>query len=174
MNIRIAGIEKESVVDGPGLRFVVFTQGCPHECPGCHNPQTHDPAGGKLIAVQEVFKMIKQAKLIRGVTFSGGEPFMQAQAVAYLAEQTKSLGLNTMTYTGFVFEQLLVMSAKKKYIRELLQNTDILVDGPFIEAQKDLRLVFRGSANQRLLDVPQSLKAGRVVEWENQERKIWA
>lgn len=174
MDLRIAGIEKESVVDGPGIRLVLFTQGCPHQCPGCHNPQTHDPAGGKIVTVEEVFNLVSQAKLIRGVTFSGGEPFLQAQPLAYLASKIKLLGLNVMTYTGFVFEQLLVMGAKKKNIRELLQNTDILVDGPFILKQRDLRLVFRGSANQRVIDVSQSLKVGHTIEWENQEQSIWA
>lgn len=173
MELRIAGIEKESVVNGPGIRFVIFTQGCPHCCEGCHNPQTHDPDGGKVVTIEELLVLIQQTKLIRGVTFSGGEPFMQAQALANLAKKIKVLGLTVMTYTGFLCEQLLVMSVKKKGVRELLEYTDILVDGPFIMEQRDLRLVFRGSANQRVIDVAQTLVAKRIVEWENEEQKIW-
>ena len=101
MELRIAGIVNESVVDGPGLRFVIFTQGCPHQCSGCHNPKTHDETGGYLITIDEILTMINQAKLISGVTFSGGEPFIQAAKLAYLASKIRDIGLDIVTYTGF-------------------------------------------------------------------------
>jgi len=169
MKVRIAGIVKESVVDGPGLRLVIFTQGCPHHCPGCHNPDTHDPEGGRIIDTSEIMEAVNKARLIRGVTFSGGEPFMQAKPLAYLAGQIKAQGLNIVTYSGFVFEQLLAMAVNRPSVRELLYKTDILIDGPFHADKRDLRLAFRGSANQRLIDVSGSLQQGRVVLWRDME-----
>ncbi len=166
MELRIAGIVKDSIVDGPGLRVVVFTQGCFHHCPGCHNLETHDPAGGKVIDTAEIMAVIDQAKLIRGVTFSGGEPFLQAGALAGLAKQIKARGLNIVTYSGYVFEDLLVMAQTNADISALLQQTDILVDGPFQLENRDLRLAFRGSGNQRLIDVRNSLRTGAAVLWE--------
>lgn len=166
MLLRIAGITRDSIVDGPGLRMVVFTQGCPHHCLGCHNPQTHDPEGGKLMDTEEIFEMAMKAKLNRGITFSGGEPFLQANPVGQLAEKLKQNGFHIMTYTGFVFEQLWQKAISDSDVRNLLQHTDILVDGPYIELQRDLQLPFRGSRNQRLIDVSASLKAGQVVKWQ--------
>ena len=104
MELRVAGITRESVVDGPGLRLVVFVQGCPHHCPECHNPQTHDPSAGQLMDTSEIIRLVEQAHLIRGVTFSGGEPFLQTEALTQIAIAAKKLGLNIVTYTGFVFE----------------------------------------------------------------------
>ncbi len=166
MELRIAGIVKESVVDGPGLRFVIFTQGCYHHCRGCHNVDTHDPAGGRVIHTDEIMAMVNSAKLIRGVTFSGGEPFLQAEALAYLADKIKAKGLNIVTYSGYVFEQLLTMAVGRPAVKELLHKTDILVDGPFQLEKRDLRLAFRGSTNQRLIYVPDSLKCGHIVLWD--------
>lgn len=167
MELRIAGIVKDSVVDGPGLRFVIFTQGCPHNCLGCHNPETHDPMGGKIINAGELMEIISKARLIRGVTFSGGEPFLQAKALVYLADMIRARGLNIVTYTGYTFEQLMTRSISDNDIKELLYKTDILVDGPFQLEKRDLRLAFRGSANQRLINVADSLKNERVVLWED-------
>ncbi len=166
MKIRLAGFIPESVVDGPGIRFVLFAQGCEHHCPGCHNPQTHDREGGELVDLAEIMGRIKKTKLIRGVTFSGGEPFLQAAPLAQLARQLRALGLGLVTYSGYRFEQLLALGAADKAIRELLAASDILVDGPYMEAKRDLALPFRGSANQRLIDVPRSLLAGQAVEWD--------
>lgn len=166
MELRIAGIERESVVDGPGLRLVIFTQGCPHNCPGCHNPQTHDRHGGTVVSAAAVWEIIDSTKLIRGVTFSGGEPFLQAKTLAYLAQKIKAAGLNIVTYSGFTYEQLLAIALRRSAVRDLLHLTDILVDGPYVAAQRDLRLAFRGSSNQRLIDVQHSLAAGQVVLWE--------
>lgn len=166
MEIRIAGITKDSVVDGPGIRLVVFGQGCPHQCMGCHNPQTHDPNGGIVMDTEEIINIINQTKLIRGVTFSGGEPFLQAEPFSILAKAVHAKGYSVATYTGFAFEELIAMSLKRPAVRRLLSNTDILVDGRYIAAERDLRLAFRGSRNQRLIDVQHSLAKGRTVLWE--------
>ena len=176
MELRIAGVTKESVVDGPGLRFVVFAQGCPHRCPGCHNPHTHDPNGGELTDTDEILRMVEQTKLIRGVTFSGGEPFLQAGPLAYLAGQIKMLGLDIVTYSGFLFEQLVARSTHSNVVRQLLAQTDLLVDGPYRMEERDLGLAFRGSRNQRLINVPHSLAMGRLVLWEDSasKKQQWA
>lgn len=167
MEIRIAGITLESVVDGPGIRLVVFTQGCPHNCPGCHNPETHDPNGGKLMDSTEIISIIERAKLIRGVTFSGGEPFLQAEKLTSIAKVAHQFNLDVVTYTGFLYENLLDLTAKDNGILGLLQQTDILIDGPFKKEERDLRLSFRGSRNQRIIDVPKSLAVGHAVFWED-------
>jgi anaerobic ribonucleoside-triphosphate reductase activating protein len=167
MELRIAGITRESVVDGPGMRLVIFTQGCPHNCPGCHNPETHDLAGGKLMDSTEIINEIEQAHLIRGVTFSGGEPFLQANALAKIATAVRRHGLDIVTYTGFLFESLLKRAATEPDVSALLTQTDILIDGPYIKEERDLRLAFRGSRNQRLIDVAKSLTAGCAVLWQD-------
>lgn len=163
MYVRIAGIVRDSVVDGPGLRFVIFTQGCFHRCKGCHNPDTHDPEGGKLVSTDEIIKLVNKTKLIRGVTFSGGEPFLHAKALAFLAKKFKSHGLSIVTYSGFLFEELLELSKQNLDVQALLHKTDLLIDGPYDWTKRDLRLPFRGSANQRLIDVRESLKMGTAI-----------
>lgn len=162
--IRIAGVAGESVVDGPGLRFVIFAQGCPHRCRDCHNPETWDPDGGSEVTVDEMIGKIKSNPLLKGVTLTGGDPFMQAAPLADLARQVRDMGKDVITYTGYTWEQLAVMSGKDKAVKSLLEYTDILVDGPFILEQKDLRLVFRGSANQRVINVKASLQSDKIVE----------
>jgi anaerobic ribonucleoside-triphosphate reductase activating protein len=169
MKIRLAGYAPESVVDGPGIRFVLFAQGCEHNCPGCHNPQTHDREGGDLVDIAEIFERIKKAKLIRGVTFSGGEPYLQAAPLAQLARQVKALGLGLVTYSGYRFEELYAIAARDKNVKDLLAASDILVDGKYMAEKRDISLAFRGSANQRLIDVPRSLLAGQAVEWDELE-----
>lgn len=166
MQIRIAGTVSESIVDGPGFRYVIFTQGCPHNCPGCHNPQTHDFGGGKLIDTDELFNECLDDPLNKGVTFSGGEPFCQAEPLAELAERFKANGLSIWSYSGWTFEELLEKSTREETVKRLLSLIDVLVDGRFLEDQKTLILQFRGSANQRLIDVPASLKAGAAVEFD--------
>lgn len=151
--IRIAGIEEESIVDGPGIRLVVFTQGCKHNCVGCHNPSTHSFNGGSLIEVDNIVKMVKENPLLDGITLSGGEPFEQALECSILARKVKSLGLSVVTYTGYTFEQML----KNKKFRELLLQTDILIDGKFDISKKSMMLQFRGSTNQRIIDVKKYL-----------------
>lgn len=160
MNIRLAGITNDSIVDGPGLRLTVFTQGCPHHCPGCHNPQSHDFEGGEVQDTASIIDIIRDNFLLDGVTFSGGEPFAQADACAEIAKEAHSMGLNVWCYSGYTFETLL--SGDPAW-RNLLENIDVLVDGPFILAQRTLDAKFRGSSNQRILNVPASLEAGKAV-----------
>ena len=158
-SLRIAGTIRESIVDGPGIRYVLFTQGCPHNCPGCHNPQTHDFAGGKEVDTAALLTDIVKNTFIKAVTFSGGEPFAQPTALAELAKELKARGFHLMSYSGYTFEQLL----QREDALPLLEQLDLLVDGPFVEAQKNIELKYRGSANQRVLDVPGSLAAKQAV-----------
>lgn len=160
--MRVAGIITDSVVDGPGVRFVVFGQGCPHHCAGCHNPETWDPQGGKEMTVKEILKMIKKRlKYIKGITLSGGDPFLQAEEMTALGREARKLGLDVVTYTGYRYEELLL--AGQPGSRELLEVTDILVDGPFILELKDISLPFRGSSNQRLIDLAATRKLGSIT-----------
>ena len=159
--LRIAGTIPESIVDGPGMRYVVFTQGCPHHCPGCHNPETHDFAGGTEMTTDALLAEITKSAFIKAVTFSGGEPFSQPAPLAELAQALKSKGYHLMSFTGFTFEALL--ASEDPAVRDLLSQLDLLVDGPFIESQRNIDLRFRGSANQRILDVPASLAAKEAV-----------
>jgi anaerobic ribonucleoside-triphosphate reductase activating protein len=155
-SLRISGIVEESCVDGPGLRYTVFTQGCRRNCKGCHNHATHDEDGGYFADVQSILTQFAGNPLLAGITFSGGEPFLQAVPLAFLAEQIKALGKNVFTYSGYTFEELLRLintdSVLGPAVEKLLFFTDTLVDGPYIEEQRDLTLLFRGSSNQRLLD----------------------
>lgn len=161
--LRIAGIEPESFVDGPGIRFSIFTQGCSHNCLGCHNPQTHDFNGGHDISLAELLSMIEENPLLDGVTLSGGDPMFQAKTLVPLAREIKERGLNLVIFSGFTYERLMALKDEKPECLELLTFADILVDGPFILAQRCLDLKFRGSKNQRLVDVQASLSAGRAV-----------
>ena len=165
-NLRITGVVNESIVDGKGIRYTIFVQGCPHHCEGCHNPQTHDFSGGNEITIQQLLKDIQKDPLLSGVTFSGGEPFCQPEALAALGKEIKALGLDITIYSGYTFEELWLMSEKNKAIRELLEIADILIDGKFILEQKSLMLKFRGSKNQRIIDVPKSITAGKAIETE--------
>lgn len=163
MKIRIAGIVDDSIVDGPGLRFTIFTQGCSHHCPGCHNPETHDPMGGREEETDRLIARMKKNPLLSGITLSGGDPMEQSAACAELAKAAHAAGLNVWTYTGYTWEQLLKENEADRMA--LLGETDVLVDGPFIQSQRSLELNFCGSKNQRLIDVPSSLRNGRVVLW---------
>ena len=165
MELRIAGTVNDSIVDGPGIRFTIFTQGCPHNCEGCHNPQTHAFDGGEVVDTDELLEKIRSNPLLDGVTFSGGEPFCQAEALAYIGSQIKALGLNIVTYTGYTFEKLWE-HRDGNYWGALLEVTDILIDGPFILAQKDWEIRFRGSSNQRYIDCQASIKEGKAIETE--------
>ena len=147
--VRIAGIEPESVVDGEGIRYVVFVQGCPHRCPGCHNPETHPFDGGRVADIEELFAEICENPLLKGVTFSGGEPFCQPKPLAELARWVHGIGLDVTTYTGYLYEDLPNMPDPG--VAELLAQTDTLIDGPFIPEERDLTLSFRGSRNQRII-----------------------
>ncbi|MBQ3170997.1 MAG: anaerobic ribonucleoside-triphosphate reductase activating protein [Mailhella sp.] len=156
VSLRVAGVIEESIVDGPGIRFVLFLQGCRLRCPGCQNPQTWDFDGGTLVPSDEVLARIKENPLVHGVTFSGGEPFEQAEALLPLAKELKAQGYHLMAFSGFTLEQLV----QKPECRALLEQLDLLVDGPFIEAQKSLDLRFRGSRNQRILNMPSTRENG--------------
>ena len=157
----LSGIVSDSIVDGPGIRTTIFSQGCPHHCKGCHNPETWAFGCGTQISVESIVDIVKSNPLCRGVTFSGGEPFSQAVGFAKLAGLLKEKGYEVASYTGFTFEELLEGSEDQK---KLLENIDILIDGRFVLAEKSLEIAFRGSRNQRILDVRKSLAEGRAVE----------
>ena len=156
-DIRIAGIVRESIVDGDGIRFVVFVQGCPHHCEGCHNPQTHDFEGGSIVSTDKILNEFRKNPLLAGITFSGGEPFCQAQPLAELAEEVVKYGKNVWVYSGYTFEQLFEMSQHDNNILKLLNIADVLIDGRFMLEQKSLLLRFRGSKNQRMIDLKKTM-----------------
>lgn len=164
--IRIAGIVEESIVDGPGIRFVIFTQGCPHNCRGCHNPQTHDFNGGEEVSINSIIEKINSNPLLKGITLSGGEPFMQAKVLSILLDRIKNEKLDIITYTGFKFEELLQKLDDKNHFMELIKRTDIIIDGKFEEDKKNENLMYRGSSNQRAIDVELSIQNGKIVEYE--------
>ncbi len=161
--IRIAGIIKESIVDGPGIRMVVFAQGCKHKCPGCHNPETHSFNGGTLVTVDSILELAKKNPLLDGITFSGGEPFEQAEAFAVFAQEVKKLNLDIVTYTGYTYEYILENSSRHRGWGALLDKTDILVDGRYEANKRNLLLKFRGSENQRIIDVKRTKAEKRIV-----------
>lgn len=153
--LRIAGVQENSVVDGPGVRYVLFLQGCHHHCEGCHNPQTWPYDGGYDIATSDVVRAIVSDPIVSGVTFSGGEPFMQSHQLAPLARELKGLGYNLWSYTGYLWNQV--------RDDELTKYLDVVVDGPFVKELKTLNTPFRGSSNQRIIDVQRSLHSGHVI-----------
>ncbi len=161
MELRIAGVVKESIVDGKGIRYTVFTQGCPHNCPGCHNPQTHPFQGGELTTPEKIFEDFRKDPILKGITFSGGEPFCQPGPLAELAELVHGAGKDVTVYSGWTYEQL--AEKHDPEVDALLKKTDVLIDGPFLLAQRNLELVFRGSENQRVIDMKKTREAGRVV-----------
>ncbi len=166
-SLQIGGIVRESIVDGPGIRMTVFTQGCSHGCPGCHNGHLQPFEGGKAMTVQEIMDIAAANPLLDGLTLSGGEPFQQAEGCAALALAAKAAGLHLLAYTGYVFEDLLEGIKDTRAHpgwKELLSSLDLLVDGPFVLKKRNLLLRFRGSENQRILDVQASLEAGVGVE----------
>lgn len=163
-HIRVFGTESDSIVDGPGLRCAIFTQGCTHACPGCHNPGSHDLCGGTERSIAELVEGIAQNHLIQGVTLSGGDPFDQVQASAELARQIKERNYNLWTYTGYVYEDL--AASDDPAVRQLLECTDVLVDGPFVQSLASYDLKWRGSSNQRLIDMQRTRACGEVVLWE--------
>jgi anaerobic ribonucleoside-triphosphate reductase activating protein len=159
--LRIAGTVQDSIVDGPGIRYVIFTQGCPHRCLGCHNQETHDIAGGKEADIESILQQIRENPLLSGVTFSGGEPFIQAEALLQVAKAVKAMRKHLMIYTGYLYEDLLQMD--KPEVQELLLEADILVDGPFVLEKRDLTLQYCGSSNQRVIDLVKTREKGEVV-----------
>lgn len=172
--LTLYGTVQDSIVDGPGLRFSIFVQGCSHACPGCHNEDSQPHKGGTETTLDSLFDQISRNKLDHGVTFSGGEPFEQAAACAKLAKRLKGAGYNVWAYTGYLFEDLMAPLTDeapanewldRAAAQEFLRYVDVLVDGPFVKSKRSLNLKFCGSSNQRLIDVPASVKAGKVVRW---------
>lgn len=207
--IRLYGTVADSIVDGPGLRYAVFVQGCSHGCPGCHNPESHPADGGTLTTIDAVVADIRANGLAHDVTLSGGDPFEQPEACAELARRLKDAGYGLWAYTGYLYEDLLRQAegadaagegrsgvagcadaadassdaeassaaagrsaacaadaVRAAAVRSLLDTVDVLVDGPFVESLKSLELKWRGSSNQRLIDLPATRRAGRVVLWQ--------
>ncbi len=163
MDLRISDIISDSIVDGPGLRLTVFLQGCIHNCKGCHNPETHNLDGGIIVSAEYILEKFFENPLLDGITFSGGEPLLQPEPVAFIAEKVKEKGFNVIIYTGFVWEKII---EKKDDFIGVLKYTDILIDGPFIEELKSYDLDFKGSANQRAIDVSKSLFYNKIVLWK--------
>ncbi len=159
--MKIYGLVQDSIVDGPGFRFTCFVQGCPHHCPGCHNPDSHDPDGGKTMSTSEVIAAMYSNPLTDGLTLSGGEPFAQAEDCLTVARAAHERGLSVWSYSGWTFEHLLNNGTEAQ--KTLLRELDVLVDGPFILAERSLSLNWRGSKNQRVIDVQKSLQDGSVV-----------
>ena len=163
--MRLSGITPESVVDGPGLRFVIFTQGCPHKCLYCHNPDSWASNAGKEFTVKQVIRLLRQQnKSKRGITFSGGEPFLQAAELTQVALAARQMNCDVVTYTGFTYEQLIEDGGSD--IKALLFASDILIDGKYIHELRNIGLRFSGSSNQRVIDIAATLKYGQVVLWE--------
>jgi len=159
--MRIAGLVHDSIVDGPGLRYVVFTQGCGVCCSGCHNPDTWDSSGGTEISADDIIKEMLSNPLIDGLTLSGGEPFEQAADCISLAAAARNNGMNVWVFTGKVFEELLDEAKENENVQKLLSLSDVLVDGKYIEKERTLSLKWRGSRNQRIIDVQKSLITGK-------------
>ncbi|CCY93859.1 anaerobic ribonucleoside-triphosphate reductase-activating protein [Firmicutes bacterium CAG:884] len=162
--IRLAApLQTDSIVDGEGIRTVVWTQGCAHNCLGCHNPETHSFNGGYLVSVDDVKKEMSELVNQQGITFSGGDPLYQVDAVLELAKYAQSIGLNVWLYTGFTYEELKVMMKRNAKLKELLLNVDALVDGKFLLEEKSFDVKFRGSKNQRIIDIRESINKGKLV-----------
>ena len=162
MKVRLAGnIQSDSIVDGDGIRTVVWFQGCPHHCRECHNPETWNPNGGMEIELEEVKEQLKNLKYQTGITLSGGDPFFQPIEALEIAKYAHSIGLNVWCYTGYTYEEIMANDDDKK---KLLENVDVLVDGRFEIDKKSLACKFRGRTNQRIIDVKKSLKAGEIIK----------
>lgn len=167
LQIRLAGdMTTDSIVDGEGIRSVVWCQGCVHNCPGCHNPETHDFNSGYLKNVDELCQEIKNLEFQDGITLSGGDPLCQVDACLQIAKFCQSIGLNVWCYTGYKIEDLLKRSQKEHNLYELLENIDVLVDSPFILELKSYDVPFRGSKNQRLIDTKKTLKERKICLYE--------
>ena len=164
--IRVCGVEAESIVDGPGFRYVLFVQGCPHRCEGCHNPESHDFNSGYDMTVGEVYQEFLSNPHLKGITLSGGEPFCQPEALLELVKLIKQdPSKDVMSYSGFTYEELRNMN--NPAVDGLLDELSILVDGRFEIAQRNLTLVYRGSDNQRVIDMKRTREEGKVVLYQS-------
>ena len=168
--LKIADIVDDSIVDGPGIRLTIFTQGCPHSCKNCHNQELMSFEGGNAVTSDEIIARISANPLLSGVTFSGGEPLCQAGALIEIAKRTHDKGLNVWMYTGYKFEDVLEGKVEDGAggldAIELIKNSDIVIDGKFVESLSSLDLKWKGSSNQRVIDVKKSLESNGVIEWE--------
>ncbi|MGB7605600.1 MAG: anaerobic ribonucleoside-triphosphate reductase activating protein [Lutisporaceae bacterium] len=160
--IRLSGITKESIVDGLGFRYVAFAQGCLHNCKGCHNPSTHSFEGGKLVDIDNILHEIKKNPMLDGITCSGGECFEKAEQFAHIAKEVKSLGLSVWAYTGYTLEEILKAKDERSGWNDFIKYIDVLVDGRYQEDKKDLSLCFRGSSNQRIIDMQRTINTGKL------------
>ena len=166
--ISLYGTVNDSIVDGPGLRFAVFVQGCSHHCPGCHNPKSQPAEGGIKTSIDELVETIASNRSVHDVTLSGGEPFEQADACAVLARKLKERGYGLWAYSGYLYEQLCERAESgDEGVKELLELIDVLVDGPFVQALKSYDLQWKGSSNQRVIDMKKTRAQGEVVLWSN-------
>lgn len=163
MEIRLHGLARESITDGPGFRYAIFTQGCPHQCEGCHNPASHSFTDGTVVSVDLLSAEFLSNPMLDGITLSGGEPFMQAAECALLASRARAASLHVMLYSGYTFEEILEQSSYRAGWADLLSQADILIDGRYEKSLRSLELRFRGSRNQRAIDVPASLVAGKAI-----------
>lgn len=164
--IRLHGLEPESIVDGKGYRTAIFTQGCLEHCEGCHNPSSHDPNGGTAWTLDDVERKFTDSPLIDGITLTGGEPFVQPAECAELAARAHAKGLSVWTYTGYTFKQLNKMAKQNADVKTLLDETDVLIDGPFVLQERSLNLDYRGSKNQRVIDMNKTRATGVITLWE--------
>ena len=165
MKFRLAGVNKSSIVDGKGVRYTVYMQGCKHNCVGCHNPETHSMEGGTVVDTDDIIKELKIKKYTSGITLSGGDPFFQPEAAVELAKEAHKIGKNVWCYTGFTIEEIVDRGTDKQ--KELLRNIDILVDGRFDINKKSLNDAFKGSSNQRIIDIKATLRG-----YETEKDKI--
>lgn len=163
--IRIAGTVNDSVVDGPGLRFTIFTQGCPHGCKGCHNPETWDKEAGSFVNMDDLVNKWRKNPLIQGITISGGEPLIQPDKTLYLIKKAKETKLDVVIYTGYYYEKLIEMD--NPIINEILNLADYLIDGPFIISKLNLNLMYRGSENQRIILLQETIKESKLITTDN-------
>ena len=164
MKVRLAApIQTDSIVDGEGLRTVIWMQGCSHNCVGCHNPETHDFNGGKQSTLEEIMKMLATVENQNGITLSGGDPLYQPEATLFISQFAHSIGLSVWCYTGYTYDEIRTIALKKPIYNEILKNIDVLIDGKFELKNKSLNCIYRGSTNQRIIDVPLSLLEDRVV-----------
>ena len=168
--IRLAAdLQSDSIVDGPGLRTVLWTQGCHHHCKGCQNPQTWRFKGGANVLISDVLEAIDELEYQSGFTFSGGDPMFQVEACNIIADYVKKKGMNIWVYTGFTYEEILELAKKNHTYIDFLEKIDVLVDGRFVLEKRNFKLIFRGSSNQRLIDMKKTLKSGNVVLLDESE-----
>ncbi len=167
VRLAIPTIQSDSIVDGEGIRSVIWFQGCSHDCFGCHNPETHDFKGGTEVSLKDVEKQIDELEFQEGVTFSGGDPMMQIEALEELAKYVKEKGMDVWCYTGYTYEEVIELGKSNPHYLEALKYIDVLVDGKFVMDLKSFECTFRGSSNQRIIDVAKSLKEGKAVKYKN-------